>query len=472
MKILVIQTSQLADLLLTLPTLSAIKRANPEARLDLLVRAELQELAEQAKCVDRVIIEDSLVDLASLIGEQYSVALNLSFSRSSAEITSAVEAGGAVSFGYSQFSDGTIKISDDASSYFHAQVGGTKSNRFHLVDLFASVCSVDLTEDDFSPAHLFQGQVAPKGNQLLIQIGGASLSPRKLRQWKKSLQRLATYQTGPVIFVGGSSEREIVSHLVGFVKSKRFINKAGELSAVELLDLVNASACLISGDSLLSAMGTVTGTRCLELSKIEKSGWETGPISPGSCVIQSEDPKVTDDEVASEILMFVKRSALPKRGLQIAKEFPGKEHLRYSATEEMDTIEWSLIKALYLPFDFPRIEEPVFQTAVQKIFEANALAIEQIELLSAENAPALAPVVALFDDVIQAVQSMCPQVQPLNDWFRSERLRIPPGRPDGIKAMTLEAHNRFSMVCSALIELGKTKRSVDRGSNKDRDVQL
>jgi ADP-heptose:LPS heptosyltransferase len=485
MKILVIQVGSVGDLLLTLPSLKGLKRSRPATQVHILVQDEYCQFMRDSKLTDKVYSSVGVsAELSAMINEGYSAVINLSTNAAAADLTFILsEKHGALSSGYSRYEDGSLKISDDASGYIYAQSGASKSGRLHIVDLVSSLCSVDLIADDYNFDDVIKSfkQATVTANQkspsVLVQVGNLSKArSHTMRSWKLALLKLAAHYKGDIAFVGGLEHRADAAYLMGHLKSKRFKNLTGKLTIEQVLVLASDANCLISCGDVLSQVATISNTRCLELASGGTNFWESGPLSNGSVVVTRNNESVTDEQVANAVVNFVRSGNVTGPSYSINENVTDGDYARFSSTDSSDEatdgfIEWSLIKALYLPNDFPVIKDPVFQSALEKLVEANQVAAEQVSQLNTLNAKSLGQVIMLFDDVAKAVAQMCPTIRPLNDWFFAERTRIQAANFELIKAQTNELHKKFELVCGALINIAMD-RSEERGSSQDNDIQL
>src|SRR4030067_2943794 len=147
MKILCLQLARFGDVYQTWPVLNGLRRENPGAEIHFLVRERFREATVGLLSVDKVIslpsreiftailceqpqVNNSLKVLEyfieGLTGEKYDRIINLSFSPASSYLVDAIAGENALITGYTRQSDGFLKIPDDASRYFYAQVGTGK----------------------------------------------------------------------------------------------------------------------------------------------------------------------------------------------------------------------------------------------------------------------------------------------------------------------------------------------------------
>src|SRR4051812_29789268 len=73
MKILVLQLARLGDILLTLPTMKALRKKYPEAEIHLMVRQKFSAAAELCSEVDRILTLDTQAALEPFLSEPLQV---------------------------------------------------------------------------------------------------------------------------------------------------------------------------------------------------------------------------------------------------------------------------------------------------------------------------------------------------------------------------------------------------------------
>lgn len=225
MKILCLQLARLGDILNTRPVLNAILRKFPHAQVDLLVRERYSpatlgidprvkiKIFPSASFLAGIANDDvssSLKEIndftSSLLSEEYDTIINWSFSNLSSYVVSVFESvneSAARSIdvrGYSRFPDKSLKICDPVSGYFFAQVGIGRSNRVHLIDLFAGVAGVDLHPTDWC-----QMQERSTRHGVVIHVGASQEHKRvSATQFRLIIRRLLDETNHDVTLIGSS----------------------------------------------------------------------------------------------------------------------------------------------------------------------------------------------------------------------------------------------------------------------------
>ena len=331
--------------------------------------------------------------------------------------------------GYTRYNDGHLNIPDDASAYFFAQVGVGKSNRHHVTELFAAVAGIDLLPADFTN-HLSPDATASNGG-VLVHVGASSAAKVYAPElWVEALRTLRRTFEGQLTLIGSSAEREIGETICRQLQNANVQNKIGQTSLSELKALIASADLLIGSDSAPIHIAALSGTVVLNLSSSAVNFWETGPLSVGSRVLFSADlQNLNPSLVAAEALHLLKGSpptaqCAERTGLLEPYVLHG---LRY------EDHAWRLINALYSGAPYPAFESRADLLAIRRLAELAELALAQLDRWDDTRPSNLAvSILEQVDQLIPEVGRLNPQVDPLVQWFQTERLRIPPGAVEAI----------------------------------------
>ncbi len=464
MKTLVIQLARLGDIYQCWPTLKALKSSGQEVHL--LTRASFAQAAPtfidrhwsfDTKSIlkplidERPDVDQSLQSLRSTVEslkqEQFDRVMNLSYSPFSASLAS--EIGCAETIGYSRHDDRTLKIDDDASAYFYAQVGVGKHNRLHVIDLFAHTAGV-AADWSFDRAPACPLLTETTKGAVVIHLGASDLA--KTLSWSKWLQVIKGVMAGsdaPVVLVGSKDEAEIAEKVSAVFGARKPINLVGRTSLSELYAIIESAALVVGGDSAPVQIASLTNTPVFNLSFAIVNPWETGPRSAGSRILclESED-SYTSEEISREILATLHRTAAQLPVLTCESQTSP-----YSGAQE--TFGWELVKALYMGELFPAQPSHLFLMGLQRLEEVNTLAIEQIAAMGKDATNQTAALILdRVDEVMAQIVNMVPETAPMVGWFQTERLRIAPGPLDVILEQTRSAHMKFGEVLSLYLDQG------------------
>jgi heptosyltransferase III len=489
MKILVIQLARLGDIFQSWPTLHALKRKYPTAELHLLTRATFAGAVAFGGVIDRHIALDTreimspLVDekpgidvsierleafCAQVRGEHYDKIINLSFSVFSSFLTHEIEGGTTDVSGYTRFTDGYLRIPDDGSAYFYAQVGVGRPNRIHVTDLFAHVAGVDLSQEDWS---FFSRKLngATSGGEIVdetivVHVGASNLGKTlSWSKWSQVVKTLAETWSGTVVLVGAENEREIAERVVGIGRHRRVFSLVGQTTLQETLQIVSEAKLVVGGDSAPVQMASLVGKPVLNISLPMVSFWETGPRSSGSrvLVIANEDD-ISAEEVAREALMMVRGQPAVLPLVRV----PGPLMPYLEVRPSGKNFEWDLLRGLYMAEELPPPATSLFLTGMTRLYDVNQLALEQIAALrkNPQNKTA-ATILDRVDEIMEQVvqEGLVPEAAPIVRWFQTERLRIGPMPVDQLISSTEAIHRKFA----ALMDLYLGTMDSGKGVEND-----
>ena len=85
---------------------------------------------------------------------------------------------------------------------------------------------------------------------------------------------------------------------------------------------------------------------------------------------------------------------------------------------------WKLIQAIYQGKDFPAPQDKDFIHALIRLREINAVALFQYSA-GVKNSEQIS-ILNHADEVIDTIAALCPEVQPIISWFRTEKIRVGP----------------------------------------------
>lgn len=471
MKTLVIQLARLGDICQTLPVLHALKRADPTGEIHFATRSKFSEAASFAATVDRqwvlqtkdilspVIrdrpdIDQSMMRLgrfiADLRAENFDRVINLTFSPFSSYLTKEIAGPSCDVRGYTRFDDGYLSIPDDGSAYFYAQGGVGRPNRVHVTDLFAYVAGVELSVEDWSiseRAPVDTPALAAIGdNAVLVHIGASD--PGKTFEWSKWLQvvrGLLESHDGTVVLIGAPSERDTAEKIASVSGTVTPLNLVGQTNLTELVEIIRSARLLIGGDSGPVQIASLTGTPVLNISLPSVNLWETGPRSAGSRIVAIE----SQDAIASDVIVREAMNMLNDEGVGLPLIRVTGPLFPYLETVPSASFDWEMARALYMEEAFPPPTSELFVQGMERLFEVNRLAREQIESLRRNRANTTASAILdQVDEIMEQIMRMVPEIGTVIRWFRTERLRIGPLPVDRLIEATDAVHSRLESILS------------------------
>lgn len=489
MATLVIQLARFGDIFQTWPTLKALKRANPDEEIHLLVRERFVDATDGLETLGvkvhflptRSILEsilcgsgDSLRDeatalnalydfLAPLHRQKFSRLINLSFSPFSSFLTDelATEAGAVVA-GYTRHEDGFLKIPDDSSAYFYAQVGVGRWNRYHLCDVFASVAGVDLQAEDYwHPA-----RVASKGNTVLVHLGASqAVKAYPPEMWADVLRGLIHAVDGSIVLVGSAAERGMSEAVCARVKSGRILNRVGQSSLPDLCRWVGEAALVIGADSAPVQIATLTGTRVLNLSCSAVRFWETGPLTPGSRILFAEEMhQISIGQILAEAASMLNGGQA--LATTIRRDDTGFQVPVEMAAREPDRFCWHLIQALYTATDYPELSSGDSVLAFHRLFDLAELAMSQFEQWARTGpSSAIRTILESVDEMLAQMPAMDDRVAPVIRWFETERLRMGPADAETTLKRTRSLFEQLLWVAAVYHRRAEGNRMLERAAD-------
>ncbi len=270
MKILVIQTAFVGDVLLSIPSLLRLKSLYPHSELTLLCRKGLSEIFRELKLAD-IVIELNKRDKSefkktfSLLKKtQYDLLICPHQSYRSAlmalQIPAKQKIGFKVWWNFFIFDKSTPRVwkTPDALRQL-GLIGLVDTETKMKVDSYSgkipSIGKMGIRERIVK--HPRYQSIIDKFN---LPKGAVFISPGSVwntKRWTKSgFKNLARKFTEPVIFIGSPDERDLCTEIATDVPNT--INIAGQTSLFELLVLMTTGKFLISNDSGAMHLGSVS----------------------------------------------------------------------------------------------------------------------------------------------------------------------------------------------------------------------
>lgn len=477
MKILVIQLARLGDIYQTWPSLAALKRQQPEAEIHCLVRRRFAAALTGLDNVAPILMEtQSLLEpvfkeedgtpesiarvsnwLSELAEQKFDRIINLSFSPASSYLVDAISAENTQVSGYTRYSDGYLSIPDDPSAYFYAQVGIERQNRYHLTDIFAAVCGVELRESDY---HILASRESPKSG-IVVHLGasqGEKVYP--VEHWVRLIHMINERTREPITLIGAGNEIGLAQSVAEELTSGQIINRVGQTQLSEIFTLLQKSKLLIGADSAPVHMATLTKTKALNLSCAAVRFWETGPKTPGSRILFAEEmadisPRRVADEVEAMLLNDRPNS-------------PCFECVDSSGTYQSHGIEtsdfvWNLILALYTGSEYPKLALRESDAGFRKLGEIAEMAVHQLDQWSDDKAQTQIKWMATVDELILQLEALDTRLAVIISWFNTERVRIPPDTSQKTLERTRKAFHDLWLVTQVYCQpqdIGQTLSSA------------
>ncbi|MCB0412182.1 MAG: glycosyltransferase family 9 protein, partial [Bdellovibrionales bacterium] len=239
--------------------------------------------------------------------QSFDEIINLSFSPLSSYLVDELKSANTLVRGYDRQSDGFLSIPDDSSAYFYAQVGPGQSNRFHLGEIFASVCGVDLIDEDWRAPALHSETLnkfsLPARYVVMHPFSSEVCKTYSAVRWQRTLEHILEETDLNFVIIGSAKER---SSEFEIYPQDRVVNLVGQTKTCELFDIIGSAQALLSGDSLGLHMASICKIPTFNLSYSSVNFWETGPRAPGSRVFWAVTPQnMEPEEVSRNFLLWL-----------------------------------------------------------------------------------------------------------------------------------------------------------------------
>ena len=461
MRTLVLQLARFGDVYQTWPTLNALVERGDDVHV--LVRERfrgaleglsgvtthaldsadvlaplLNGVDDDAEAVRRL---TSMLDQLAEVG--FTRVINLSFSPLSSFITDYLSGEGVEVRGYTRHADGFFTVADDFSAYFYAQVGIGRTNRYHLIDLFAGVAGVELTD-----RHVQAAVPARARTGVVVHLGASQAEkayPAEL--WAEVIKGL---QSESVTVIGSRDERALAEATIRAAGRADVVNRAGETAVAELFEILAGAKLLIGADSAPVHVAGLTGTPVLNLSCDAVNFRETGPISAGSRVLKVESiAMLTPARVIAEASAML--TGLGPAGPCFVRPSRGENFVAMGGQTEAGDFAWALTEALYTGSTYPATDDAATLMAFKRIFELAELALTALDQWTGAGQAQAARQLALIDDLLKEVPRLNANVVPLTQWFETERLRLGPTDPAATLTATTKIFGDLKTISSVYL---------------------
>lgn len=315
MNILVISLLRVGDVLISVPTLTGLKRKYPDARIQLLINRQSKGLGPllsfvdqiheldrdglQASLVsrDRSFFEpyDRLTGLSELLNrQQFDLVLNLTHTRLSGWLMAMIN--GKRKLGLEMQTDGRPHFGHPWFQFLNDEGSGTAERSFHYSDIFAFGAGLSSVERRMELTESVRGQeeaqAALAGVSHLVAIQPFTSDLKKtwpLQKWKRAIELI--HDVEPDYTFGvlcAPPEREQANLLVRYLQSKMIDAKVMECSLEGAYSILKRSQLLVTGDTSIKHLGAAAGVRILELSLGSSSFERTGAYSNRVTILQAK----------------------------------------------------------------------------------------------------------------------------------------------------------------------------------------
>lgn len=317
--ILLVNITRLGDMLQATPTIAGMKMENPTAKITVLVEKQFEGVCKIIPHIDEIIGLDLGMTVRSLAREgdgimdaydyvdevvtdlqsrNFDYVLNMSSSGYTALLLNLL--GIKRRGGWTADDQGYRVIESDWARLFASSVFHT--NRVYcglnLVDVFRCsadvekhpnnlVISVDPESLEFAKKFVAESNFTNTGPLLAVQAGAS----QGKRQWAphrfaKFIDAMTKNYGARVVLTGTSKELPIIEEIMKSCSSENVAIAAGITNVPQLAGLIQLSDLLVTGDTGPMHISVAVGTPVVAMFLASAFGFETGPYSEGSIVLQ------------------------------------------------------------------------------------------------------------------------------------------------------------------------------------------
>lgn len=317
MKIIILQSTRMGDVLQTSPLLQQVRNRYPDAHITLLVRRMGRVIAERHPAVNEVVVydEDSLyLDVKSQDSErllaaynradayvrnlreaQYDIVYNVTHSIASAMLLKLIAAPKTIGADLSD--DWQFLLRGRWTRYFFTSVYNREYNDLNLCDITrnfeneSTPCRklvFDLRDEDraFVDAICAEHGIAPIDFVVCFQLGASEENKRWSESQFAGLARKLAEENHARIFLVGITEEAPLGEKLGQLAPGLTIPLYGKTTIPQLAALLERANVLVTNDTGTMHIAAAVGCRVALVSVGHVHYRETGPYGEGHCAIE------------------------------------------------------------------------------------------------------------------------------------------------------------------------------------------
>lgn len=252
-KILVIRIDRMGDLVLSIPVIDNLRAKYPGARITLLVRPDMRELAGMIKSASDVLAYEGMHTMLQVRGERYDIAIDMHYDYKLESAAIAYVSGAPVRAGFAW---------GERELLFTHPVAAAEPPDKHMVrlglDLLGPIgvpAKVTVPEMDMPPA------MAGKKKMVAMHPGGYYPSQRwGAAKFAELAKRIMTELGEDVILIGGPGDRAMVDDIISAMGHTNC--RVAFPGMKDLIDIFSDSKLLVCNNSgpmhLAAALGLPT----------------------------------------------------------------------------------------------------------------------------------------------------------------------------------------------------------------------
>jgi ADP-heptose:LPS heptosyltransferase len=318
-KVLLVNITRLGDMLQATPTISGIKRENPDCETTVLVEKQFEPICHILPGIDKVVSIDLSMACRSLAAEQVGIidayryvselvddlkerdfdyCLNMSSSAYTAMLLRLLNV--SKTGGWTADEEGHRVIESHWARLFATSVhhNNRQFNSLNLVDIFR--CSADVEDHPrklmvniepdaqrYARSFISEAGFTNPGPLIAVQAGASQAkrqwSPERFVEMIKILDR---EYNARIILTGAPKELSIINPILQGCGSPNVVSAAGRTSIPQLAALLAECDVLVTGDTGPMHIAVAAGTPVVAMFLASAYGFETGPYSEGNLVLQ------------------------------------------------------------------------------------------------------------------------------------------------------------------------------------------
>lgn len=268
MKILVLQTAFIGDLIMSSPIFRALREIYPKAQIDVLVIPQSATILKYNPHIDNIYTFDKkngffrkIIEFIKIIKifkkQRYDVGISIQSSYTSALIL--LLSGIKQRIGYKRLKFSTHKV----------QLPKGLHNRQRVLHLlrpltdrnFIDETEIFISEKEINKANeILKEHCSDKTVKIAIAPGSVWETKKWPRDYYIELTKLLIQVHCDIIFIGSSDERKLCDEIIENSGNKRAYNYAGKLNLLESAALISKMDLLICNDSAPLHIGNAVGT--------------------------------------------------------------------------------------------------------------------------------------------------------------------------------------------------------------------
>lgn len=293
--ITILQLTRFGDILQTIWAVRGIREANPDLKINLIVRKRFGEplkflldqyfsnilYLESSQLTSGDMTEGLDKVISQINSWESSVLVNLSFSNSSAYLSSLIDA--KFKLGLTSNEVGGMTANGSWSEFVYSTVMRGPLNPFSLIDIFRFILGVK--ERAPLPKRSLEG------NSIVIHpFASQERKAWSATKWSEILFKLLKKNPDTDVVIVGSkddkvSANSIISNPIITPYMNRVKVECGTLNFNELYDLIEEAFLFCGHDSMVGHLASLTGTQSLTLSLGTVRAVETGPYGLNNYIL-------------------------------------------------------------------------------------------------------------------------------------------------------------------------------------------